>query len=420
MINNKNITIIIERVLNRIDPRLINHGHRVAYCMMKVLESLEYDQEYIRDITMVSLMHDIGAYKTEEIDQLMYFETDKVWEHSIYGYLFLKYLSPISSYDHILLFHHVTYQEIKDANIQHKQVIQLLYLIDRIDIYWHQDSTLENIDDFFSEHVGDKFSKESIDIFKVANEKYHLFEKVYLKQEELPLTAIYDNPYARDDLLLFLQMISFTIDFRSWYMLSHCITTTSISSFIAKQMDLDAQTKEKIYYGAMLHDIGKVSTPLEILNATGSLGLEDMQIMKDHVIVTSEILQDCLAQEVVDIASRHHERIDGSGYPLGLSKEELTIPQRIVMTADVFSALIGKRSYKSAYSKAMTVEIVQSLVLKGKLDYDIATVVIKNYGAMIKDIEENIKPIVEVYELINQEFENIQGKTSEKDRLFLV
>lgn len=417
MLSNKDMGNIIERVLNKIDYRLIDHGHRVAYSMMKVLESLEYSQEYIRDITMVSLIHDIGAYKTEEIDQMMYFETDKVWEHSIYGYLFLKYLSPISKYDYILLYHHLTYQEIKNMRIENKEIIQLLYLIDRIDIYWHQDNKLEKIEDFFKKHQGTKFSKESIDIFKEADKKYHILKKVYLDKDYLSLTAMEYPTYSKEDLSLFLRMISFTIDFRSSYMAAHCMTTASIASSISKIMNLDEETSEDIFYGAILHDIGKVATPMEILNARYHLSTEEMSIMREHILHTISILKGCIKTEVANIAGRHHERVDGSGYPLGLEGRELALGERIVAVADVFSALIGKRSYKNAYAKEMTITIINDLVEKKKIDSMITSIILQNYDAIMANITIEVQPQLEVYKSINREYIELKTRAEEKRML---
>ena len=86
----------VKRTLNKVDPRLVEHGERVAYIALKILEEAEGEisHEMLKNVLLVCLIHDIGAYKTEEIDCIVEFESRNVWEHSIYGSLFLKMFSP--------------------------------------------------------------------------------------------------------------------------------------------------------------------------------------------------------------------------------------------------------------------------------------------------------------------------------------
>ena len=93
VINSKDVINILKRALNLIDKRLINHGERVSYIIYKMMEyENKYSQQEMLDYTISALFHDIGAYKTDEIDNMIKFETRNIWEHSIYGYLFFKYL----------------------------------------------------------------------------------------------------------------------------------------------------------------------------------------------------------------------------------------------------------------------------------------------------------------------------------------
>jgi HD-GYP domain-containing protein (c-di-GMP phosphodiesterase class II) len=78
-----NAVKIIENTMNRIDPRLIHHGKRVAYRMFLTLKDRGIAQEKLRDILLLGVLHDAGAYKTEEIDRMIQFETAGVWGHSI-------------------------------------------------------------------------------------------------------------------------------------------------------------------------------------------------------------------------------------------------------------------------------------------------------------------------------------------------
>lgn len=95
-IDNRGILEIIRRSCSYVDARLMNHGYRVAYIVSEMLKPYFHDDaRKIRDVCFLALLHDIGAYKTDEISKMLQFDTDDVLAHSVYGYLFIKYFSPL-------------------------------------------------------------------------------------------------------------------------------------------------------------------------------------------------------------------------------------------------------------------------------------------------------------------------------------
>ena len=104
VIKHKHVIPIIRNTLNALDARLVDHGYRVAFLMEQTLcHAGLFKGKELRDIVMTCFLHDIGAYKTEEIEQLIQFETWDIYQHSVYGYLFLKNLSPLGPYADIIL-----------------------------------------------------------------------------------------------------------------------------------------------------------------------------------------------------------------------------------------------------------------------------------------------------------------------------
>lgn len=119
----------------------------------------------------------------------------------------------------------------------------------------------------------------------------------------------------------FLEMQALSIDFRS---------------------EIPKDSYSDLYYGALLHDIGKVSTPVEILEKPGKLTSEEFEVMKKHVTETRKILDGYVNPKAYRIAVRHHEKLDGSGYPLGLKAEDLSLEERICAISDIVSALVRR------------------------------------------------------------------------------
>lgn len=202
----------------------------------------------------------------------------------------------------------------------------------------------------------------------------------------------------------YLRMLIFSIDFRSQHTVTHTITTTCISCSIARLMGMEEQQIHNIYYGALLHDLGKIGIPVEILEFPGKLSPQAMKIMRTHVGITEEILGGKIHPAVTRIAVRHHEKLDGSGYPRGIGGDDLTPEEQVVAVSDIVSALLGTRSYKKAYSSDMTLSILQEQAESGKISREIVNIVSGHFEEILSDISEKNTPILSTYNGLNEEF----------------
>lgn len=412
-ISSKNMAGIVCRTLNHVDERLVDHGIRVAYIVLKMLEAEGIsDQKRIRDLCFLTMVHDVGAYKTEEINDMVQFETGNVWNHSIYGYLFLKYLSPFSELSSVILFHHTDYEKlirIPDLQSDIIKWAQIVNLADRMDVCM-QTGEVKDITSFLERFREKKFSSEVVDLFLTVEKKDHVLENLRRNHEEKlniskEVFMSLGNPsYAKEEIDTYLKMIVYAIDFRSPFTVIHTITTTSISRELAVLMDLDENQVTQIYYGALLHDLGKIGIPVEILEYPGKLSPQAMKIMKTHVNITEEIMNGEIEPVVAKIALRHHEKLDGSGYPRGLKSDDLTLSERIVAIADIVSALYGRRSYKEAFGKEKIVGILSEMKENGLLCYQTVDIMIKHFDEIMENVRNTCKPVLEVYDHMNIEY----------------
>lgn len=193
-------------------------------------------------------------------------------------------------------------------------------------------------------------------------------------------------------------MLIYAIDFRSSHTVTHTITTTVISSELAGRLCRDKSELNDIFCGAMLHDLGKIGIPEEILEYPGKLSPQAMNVMRNHVELTEYILGDSVSRSVKEIALRHHEKLDGSGYPKKLRAGELNIPQRIVAIADIVSALTGTRSYKGAFPKEKTTKVISDMARNGLLDQEIVNLVVEDYDTIMDTVHEKTVPLLETYQ----------------------
>jgi PAS domain S-box-containing protein/putative nucleotidyltransferase with HDIG domain len=166
-------------------------------------------------------------------------------------------------------------------------------------------------------------------------------------------TDVTDAQVAREEhqqaLLRTILALSSTVEKRDPYTGGHQQRVAVLSLAIACAINLDQHSCESIYLGAMVHDIGKLAVPAEILSKPTRLSVEEIALVKTHVQSGVEILRDIqLPWSVADIVAQHHERLDGSGYPAGLKGDEIAFEARIVAAADVVEAMSGHRPYRSA------------------------------------------------------------------------
>lgn len=416
-ISSKNMAGIVCRTLNHVDERLVDHGIRVAYITLKMLEGEGCsDRKSIRDLCFLTMVHDVGAYKTEEINNMVQFETGNVWNHSIYGYLFLKYLSPFSELAPVILYHHTDYDKLAGIPGLQRDLLkwaQMVNLSDRVDVCIQTGEGV-NIIEYLERFSDRKFSSEVIDLFKKAQKRDQILEKLGDSANQRKISkevfeALGNPSFSRKEIETYLKMIVYAIDFRSPFTVIHTITTTSISQELARLMEMQEIEITQIYYGALMHDLGKIGIPVEILEYPGKLSPQAMKIMKTHVDITEEIMNGEMEPVIANIALRHHEKMDGSGYPRGLKGEVLTPSERIVAIADIVSALNGRRSYKDAFGKEKIVGILTEMKEDGLLCEKTVDVMIRHFDEIMENVRNTCEPVLNVYDHINIEFTELCG-----------
>lgn len=138
------------------------------------------------------------------------------------------------------------------------------------------------------------------------------------------------------------------------YTYMHSVAVCALMVSLARQMGLDeAQTRDAGLAG-LLHDIGKMAMPLDVLNKPGALTDDEFAIMRDHPTRGFEMLKEgaAVSEGALDVALRHHEKMDGTGYPGKLKGEEISLLARMGAVCDVYDAITSNRPYKTAWDPA--------------------------------------------------------------------
>ena len=403
LLKDENVMQIIRNMLNVLDTRLVNHGERVAFLCYSLMKAMNYDEEAIFLGTKLALLHDIGAFKTDEIDNMLSFEEQDVSDHAIYGYLFIKNLSPLKKYADCVLYHHYRYDELMKVSCSRPDIAILIHLCDRIDVMMQHGIIKE---DTMKAQIGTgRFIDKHIQVFLTENKAQHLMESLsdlsYLDTMNTLFQNLRFSVMEKHD---YLQMIAYSIDFKSQYTVLHTIMTTSLAVEMGKIMHLKRADLVKLYYGALLHDIGKAFIPISILEKPCALDENEMNIMRTHVLVSEQILQNLIPDDVLQIAIRHHEKLDGSGYPYKLTEKDLTACEKIVAVADILSALLGRRSYKEEMSVPLTINIIKKMAKEGKLSKGIVDVFDVHHEKIIKNVQKNSKNLKYMYQNMQKDY----------------
>jgi putative two-component system response regulator len=164
-----------------------------------------------------------------------------------------------------------------------------------------------------------------------------------------------------------------SVEAKDAYTQGHTERVSQVAVLLGKKMGLSSRENEALRFAGVLHDIGKLGVPGDILNKPGSLDSGEWDLMKRHSEISYKI---CLPLKHVlglalDVIRHHHEKLDGSGYPDGLKGTEVSLGARIMAVADIYDALTTNRPYRKGLSRDKAIAILRQEAYEGKLDQDV-------------------------------------------------
>ena len=207
------------------------------------------------------------------------------------------------------------------------------------------------------------------------------------------------------------------------YTFKHSVDVATMAMIIGKNYGLSKEELRDLGTAGLLHDLGKSQIPLDVLNKPGKLDDDEFALMKQHSLFGFKILKEKnqFSEGILKGVLQHHEKINGKGYPLGSSDEQIHKFAKIIAVADVYDALVTERPYKSAFPKCEALEMIMSMTqeldmgalksfLKSVILYSVDSYVVLSNGELAKVVEntENaMRPKViglksgKLYDLLN-------------------
>ncbi|MBL4889202.1 MAG: HD domain-containing protein, partial [Candidatus Lindowbacteria bacterium] len=173
-----------------------------------------------------------------------------------------------------------------------------------------------------------------------------------------------------------------TVEARDPYTKGHCERISQLACTIGEKMGLSNKHVEALRLGGYLHDVGKVGVPDAVLLKPGKLSSEERILMMKHATIGHSIVKPMKSMQIVsDIVRWHHEKLDGSGYPDGLEKENIPITTQIISVVDVYDALRTERPYKKAYAIDKCHAILTEESKKGWWNPEVVRILIETTSA---------------------------------------
>ena len=402
--NSSTVMKYLRKVLNEINHGYMDSGLRTGFIMKRYIERYKINPERGPKLVLLCLLKDIGLFYQDD-----YIPKDNHALAAASSFLFLNYCSPLKDDAKPLFYYKAKY--IPDIDNEDYKYGLLMTLINQIIMYNYQEYTLEEMEELLRNEKN-KFDPEQVrNVIKLLKKEEDILEKLnnktslYIYETQ---NYILQTKYTDEELLGFINTTNFSFEFHNHETLAHTVTVAVIARALAKKSRLPDSMCEEVYLAGLVHDIGKIRVPKDILCFPGRLEGDMLKEMQRHVVYTKEILEGSFSYKIVDIASNHHEKLDGSGYPRGLRAIDLSIGDKIIAVADIASALYCKRSYKTAFPAEKIISILEGDAKNGKLDKRIVEHLVDNYDEIMGEAKERETIVLKMYSNMKEKYEALK------------
>lgn len=365
------------------------HSKRIAAISILTGKAIGLNDNELIDIAAYSILHDnaLTEFNQEEIEYMKYnggraySPLDFLIRHCTIGENNTKLLPFRTNNRDVILLHH----ENADGSGPFRRIsqrtpikAQIIHLGDMIDTHFNlMDPSQGNYDaiiDYVRSNTGILFSKEVSDAFCGSFKKKQMKIFNFDNIDSFLRSSIkhYSDEYTPQEVHNLATLTARIIDFKSHYTCKHSLGVATKAEIMAIHYNYSQEKTIRYYLAGALHDVGKLMIHNSILKKPGRLTDEEFLVMKNHAHYTHEILRNLKGmQDITTWASHHHEKLNGTGYPLGLSAKALTQEERLMTCVDIYQALTEERPYKAGFPHAQTMQMMYDMARRGEIDADI-------------------------------------------------
>ena len=307
----------------------------------------------------------------------------------------------------MILYHHVDTDKLQDVDYQYKPETEILKVAEIMDI-WHM-AFVEKFDYHMIErYIGTKFDKRACELLYQAVEQYDIFNKLtdgsYYNEFEESVEYVLLSDEEKEK---YLRMLMYTTGLKKESMVADTIETIYVCKEIGRKMQLSEMDSAEIYYAALVHDIGTLAIPEDIIDAPRKLEDAEKNLIHTHVELMHKAIEGKFSQNIVDIAVAHHERFDGSGYPKGLKGSGMNTKQAILQTAETVVSMINDKPYRKAYNKEDIMEELNNGIVSGKYDGVVADTFLRYYDEIVEKAFQKAQVTLTTHQRLLRNYEQV-------------
>jgi len=377
------VVLALSDALDLVGSHVVQHGKRVAFMATECGRSLALEEIERNDLLLAAVLHDCGVSSTRLhrrlLDASLSFEDAR--GHAEAGAKLLGRFEPLSRVAEIVRLHHTPWDSPERLGTEPRTALlaNLVFLADRVDalLQAHRDVDpllrTDEIRRWVCARSGSAFAEEAVGAFLAASaaeafwltlEPHHLERAL---REELRVERRRTMPASglMDLALVFAEIV----DAKSPFTAAHSVAVARLTALLGRLAGLDETTCARMRIAGLLHDLGKLRVPDEVLEKAAPLDVGELAAIERHAFETFQILRRVEPlREIAAWAGYHHEVLSGRGYPFHRRGEEIPLPARLLAIADVFQALAQRRPYRGPLGAGEILGHLRRFVDSGKLD----------------------------------------------------
>ena len=282
--------------LDLIDHRIYNHHNDVAYIALKLSFMLNYSHQSIKEITIASLVHDIGVFTVEDRLSLTQYDFEDITNHGEIGYQLLISITGFKNIANLVRFHHEPYTDLikQDHYLMDSNLIfladRIAVLIDKNDFILNQ---IDRIKYMITADKGIKFKAEFVDAFLELSRLEEFWLNLTTdRHKKIILDFLKPDAIIKDIHALFdiSKLFILAIDFRSSYTASHSIGVSKVARAIGQLLGYDSENLDVLEISGYFHDIGKLALSKNLLDKKGIFNKNELLKIKSNSFYTMDIL----------------------------------------------------------------------------------------------------------------------------------